>query len=215
MEKLRRYASLITVLLFLVFQSCEKPQSSAETSSPGEEPVLPVLNAVPEPLTAPASPVAEKSESVDPAPANVTSKAADQAPQDAPVEEKEPDLSVTMKEGKILISGAMRSRLQVERIVETLTREFPDLTVESDLKVDTDRIPVGWGNRIADGLLVPYFQRIKNPGISYHDTVVKLEGTASSLPELRMVSEVTVEMFSGGNTSNIDNQLSVEPRTNP
>ncbi|MCB1203227.1 MAG: hypothetical protein KDN18_03125 [Verrucomicrobiae bacterium] len=145
----------------------------------------------------------------------MTSKAADQAPQDAPVEEKEPDLSVTMKEGKILISGAMRSRLQVERIVETLTREFPDLTVESDLKVDTDRIPVGWGNRIADGLLVPYFQRIKNPGISYHDTVVKLEGTASSLPELRMVSEVTVEMFSGGNTSNIDNQLSVEPRTNP
>lgn len=213
MEIPRRSLSLVLLVGLLLFPSCEKPQAFKEAEKPGEEAISPAASPAPESLQAPATPLIP--ERADPVPAGEKPAVVDRAPAVEPVIEPEPDLSVRKEGTKILISGAMRSRLQVERIVETMTREFPDHSVEVDLEVDTDRVPVGWGNRISDGLLVPYFQRIKNPAISYHDTVVKLEGIAGSLPELRMVTEVAVEMFSGGNTSSIDNQLKVEARTNP
>lgn len=211
MEIPRRSVTLILFLLALVFQACEKPQASSERDSTRETKVAP--SPVEAPAPAPAPPV-------DPVPAEPVSapteaKVSKAAPRNEPLVEQEPDLSVRMTGKKILISGAMRSRLQVERIVETVTREFPDHTVESELKIEGHRVPVGWGNRIADGLIVPYFQRIKDPAISYHDTIVTLEGTAKTLAELRMVTEVSIEMFSGGNTSDVDNRLKVEARPNP
>lgn len=203
--KSSRLSSFLILFLFpLFFQACEKPQEASGNPVDRE--------AGGAPPSAPAEPAPAAAE---PAPAPAEAKPAESVPVNEPQVEQEPDLSIRMTDRKILISGAMRSRLQVERIVETVTREFPDHTVESELKVEAHRIPVGWGNRIADGLIVPYFQSVGNPAISYHDTVVTLEGTVKTLPELRTFTEISIEVFSGGNTSNVDNQLKVEARPNP
>lgn len=123
--------------------------------------------------------------------------------------EAEPELSVTIRGKQILLSGALKSRLQVERINETLKREFPDLELKSDLKIESHRIPVGWGNRV-DQFIVPYLQRVGNGRLAYKDTIVTLEGTVKSEGEIRMISESAIETFSGSTTTDIDNQLKVE-----
>ena len=82
-----------------------------------------------------------------------------------------------MVEKKITVSGALRSRIQVERIVETLRREFPEHEIESTLVVDNGRMGVGWGNRVADEFLVMFFQKVNPAKVTYRDTVLTLDGT--------------------------------------
>jgi hypothetical protein len=110
---------------------------------------------------------------------------------------------------QVVLSGALKSRLQVERIQETLKREFPDHELKSDLKIEHHRIPVGWGNRV-DQFIAPYLKNVANGRLSYRNTVVTLEGTVKSQGELRMISEAAVETFSGSTTTDIENRLKVE-----
>lgn len=186
-------ASLPAILLI----SCEDPTM--------RQPPEIVASAPPQAV----APAQEAPVSPPPAPAESAAPAAQVPAPEENLPEAEPELSVAMVGNQILLSGALKSRLQVERINETLKREFPDHELKSDLKIESHRIPVGWGNRV-DQYIVPYFQRVANGRITYRNTIVTLEGTVKSEGDIRMVSESAIETFSGSNTTDIDNKLKVE-----
>lgn len=119
-------------------------------------------------------------------------------------------------EGKrIVVTGALRSKIQVERILEALSREFPQHEVESSLVVDYERMGVGWGNRVADEFLVPFLQRVTNAKVAYLDAVVTLEGEAKNPGEVQMISEMAVIVFSGSTTQDLKNHLKVSVTAKP
>ncbi len=120
-----------------------------------------------------------------------------------------PAFSIALEGDRILLSGALRSRLQVDRIHEDLAREFPDRTVEGGLVVEYHRDPVGWPNRISGIFLVDYLHRIESPRIRYEEGVVTLEGTAPDAKTLRELSEMAVEVFADGLTEDMKNLLEV------
>lgn len=189
------WTSLIACL-FLI--GCEKPQQrevvEAETPAPPEVAAAPSAPAPVDPASAPGAP----------APA---APAADVGNSAEPGSEPEPELVVSIEDKKILVAGALRSKIQVERILETLQREFPEHTVESTLVVDYDRLGVGWGNRVADEFLVPFLQRVENAKVTYREAVVTLDGTVKSPGELRMITEAAIDTFSGSTTEDLKNNL--------
>ncbi len=134
-------------------------------------------------------------------------------PPAAPIVEKapeEPALDVSLQGNTITVSGGLRSRIQVERIIETLTREFPNRVIENHLHLEYHRNPVGWGNRVADELLVPYFTSVKSPHVAYSNCVVTLEGTVESGADHRKMTEMAMNAFSGSSTESIDNRIKVK-----
>lgn len=198
------HRQLWTSLIACLFLSgCEKPQqrevAEAETPAPPQVAAPEVAAAPSAPAPADPAPAAAA-----PAPSAPAVEAGDSA---EPGSEPEPELVVSMEGKKILVSGALRSKIQVERIVETLQREFPEHTVESDLVVDYDRLGVGWGNRVADEFLVPFLQRVENAKVTYRETVVTLDGKVKSPGELQMISEAAINTFSGSTTQDLKNNL--------
>lgn len=182
---------LVTFLLLLV--SCDPPQlqvekkvESTDTPDPGVE-------------SSPAPPASAGS--------GHTASAAEEPPDRAP---EEPELHVAKEGNRIVISGALRSEIQQKRIMETLAMEFPDIKIEGGLTVEFHRNPAGWGNRIADTLLVPYLREVKDPRIQYKDSIVMLGGTVANNADLKRLTEMAIETFTGGNATDIDNQLKVE-----
>lgn len=112
------------------------------------------------------------------------------------------------KDGKtITITGALKSRLQVERIANTITETFSDAEIVNDLKVEGHRFPVGWGNRLADELLVPYFKEVKSPGVAYQEGVVTLLGEVETASRHRILTEIAINTFAGALTRDIDNKI--------
>lgn len=190
--------SVLTFLLLLV--SCERPQLQVKKEA---EP-LPTEVAITEPAPpdAPADPEPPVAAPVETSATTPVNSA------DLPAEE--PELHVARNGNKIVVSGALKSPIQQKRIVETLTREFPDCEIESSLKLEHHRIAVGWGNRVADEILVPYLTNVKNPRIGYKDTIITIEGSVPSERELRRVTEAVIETFTGGNATDINNKLTVE-----
>lgn len=134
------------------------------------------------------------------------------APPPAPTVEKapeEPELDVSLHGNTITVSGGLTSRIQVKRIIETLTREFPDRVIENHLLLEYHRKPVGWGNRVADELLVPYFTTVKSPRVAYLNGIVTLEGRVESAAAHKEMTEMAINAFSGSSTENIDNRITV------
>lgn len=140
---------LFAATIFLT--ACEPPQRAADQAGgTGKNPTkqAPVTERTPVAAETLAEPLAE----------GVPPVASD--PPAAPIVEKapeEPALDVSLQGNTITVSGGLRSRIQVERIIETLTREFPNRVIENHLHLEYHRNPVGWGNRVADELLVPLF----------------------------------------------------------
>lgn len=195
----------LPVLLFL--SACEKPKQHVSVES--QEAPAPEVAANTAPVPAPASPVAPAAPSVSDAP----------APRDgsdpAATTDPEPELSVAMQGQKIVVSGALRSKIQVDRILEALKRDFPEHEIESSLVVDYDRMGVGWGNRVADEFIVPFLQRVANAKVTYHEAVVTLEGDVKSPHEIQMISEIAIPVFSGSTTKDLKNHLKVSAPTKP
>ena len=162
-----------------------------------------------------ANPVVNTTESAQPEKSTVVAPVVAVAEEPVRVEpQKEapegPELDVAMVGSTITISGGLTSRIQVERIVETLTREFPNHKIENHLNLEYHRTPVGWGNRVADELLVPYFSMVKSPRVAYSNGTVTLEGTVGSMGVHKMVTELAINAFSGDYTENVANRIKVE-----
>jgi hypothetical protein len=190
----------------LFLSACEKPQQRT-AGQPGDE-------AGPEVAPAAPLPVVEATPPAEEAPAAAPTVP---APPERPASGRDPDpeLSVAMVEKKITVSGALRSRIQVERIVETLRREFPEHEIESTLVVDNGRMGVGWGNRVADEFLVMFFQKVNPAKVTYRDTVLTLDGTVKSSGDLQLVSETAIAVFSGSTTETVKNNLKASAFSKP
>lgn len=119
----------------------------------------------------------------------------------------EPELYVAIEGDRLIVRGALTSRIQQERILETLEREFPDLKIEKDLKLEYHRIPVGWGNRVADPFLVRYLKEVDSPKVSYEDGIVTLDGKAKKGVNVKSLTEMAIETFSGDTTRDLVNHL--------
>lgn len=203
MKSLPRSVVLVCLAGLVFLAACEKPQQ--RVSAEGERDAPPVET----PESAPPAAVAATPVAPVP-PVAATDAAGEDAAAPAPAgPDPEPELLVERVGDKIIVAGALRSKIQVERIVETLRREFPDFEIESTLSVDYDRMAVGWGNRVADEFLVPFLQRVENGKVAYRESVVFLDGDVESPGELRMVSEAAITTFSDNTTSDLKNNLKV------
>jgi hypothetical protein len=181
----RRFSILL--LLCAVLTGCEKPQQRSVVQEKEPVPQAPASTSVEEvvPVPSPASP---------PTPS-----------ESQPMEE--PFLKIWMVDKKITITGRMKSRLQVDRIVTTMKEAFPEHEIVNELLVEAHRYPVGWGNRLADEFLVPYFKEVKSPGVAYQTGVVTLLGEVENGGRLQSLTEIAVITFSGELTQDIDNKL--------
>jgi hypothetical protein len=209
--RILRQSSLV-LLLFLC--ACEKPKQRV-SSEPQEAPAPEV--SAPE-VSAPevAAPVATPAPSVTPpAPLAPEGNASEDEGNPTSSPDPEPELSVAMEGKKIIVSGALRSKIQVDRILEALKREFLEHEIENSLVVDYDRMGVGWGNRVADEFLVPFLQQVANAKVTYRESVVTLDGEVKSPGEIRMIAEIAVPVFSGSTTQDLKNNLKVSAPAKP
>lgn len=189
----RRFAALL--FLCAILTGCEKPQQ--RTVEVKEEPAPPAAASAPAPdpvADTPPAPVAEAAPA--PAPAE-------------PLPMEEPIFKIWMADKKITITGGLKSRIQVDRIATTMKEAFPEHEIINELKVEAHRFPVGWGNRLADEFLVPYFKEVKSPGVAYQAGVVSLLGEVKSGSRHRTLTEMAVITFSGELTQDIDNKITI------
>ncbi|MEX2579493.1 MAG: hypothetical protein WD342_10590 [Verrucomicrobiales bacterium] len=190
----------------LALLGCEKPEMRS-VAEPEKEPSLEDPE---KPAPASAASTASTFEQTSEQTSEQTAPTAEEEVEAAvPVAPAEPELLVEKQGDRIVIAGAIKSRIQQERIVEQLTRAFPNLEVESRLEVDYDRYPVGWGGRITDEFLVPYFRDVENPVVGYKQGIVTLKGTVKQRGDIVRLTEMGITAFSGALSQDVDNQLKV------
>ncbi len=175
--------------------SCEEPRrrpAPETTPSIPDAPLVPAPEASAPAPPAPVTPDAPTVAEAEPAPA-------------------EPELYVAIEDGRLIVRGALTSRIQQERILETLEQEFPDLVMEKDLKLEYHRFPVGWGNRVAYPFLVQYLKMVDSPKVIYKDGVVTLDGKLKDKRNLIPLTELAIGTFSGDRTRDLVNKLVDRP----
>ncbi len=173
---------------FLV--SCEKPELSAPEPSAPEVSQATVTSGGP-----------------------IISEASEPAPAPEAVGERpdftQPELEVYLEGDTIVIQGALKSRLQKKRIADDFARDIPDFKVDDRLVVEAHRYPVGWGNRVSVGFLIPYFMDIEEPYVGYKEGVVILKGKCKQERQIRYYQELAVNIFAGMHLMDIQNEMVV------
>jgi hypothetical protein len=194
--------SLVLVTLLLL-TSCEDPS----LSQVGKK-----VESAPPASAAPVSdaPVAESAPDKA-AESGAQIPAAPVASTDASATEQGPELTLQWRGEEIVISGAIRSRLQRDRIGEEMGLAFSGTRVVNELEVDTNRIAVGWGNRITEDLLIFYFKEIDKAFFSYKDGIITLGGQTKQANLIRQFQELTVGVVSGELSRDIVNKIEVLP----
>jgi len=188
----RRFSILL--LLCAVLTGCEKPQQRSVVEEKEPVPGVPASTPVPEVVP-----------EVVPAPAPSAPSAPSAATEPLPMEE--PVFKIWMIDKKITITGGLKSRIQVDRIVTTIKEAFPEHEIVNELKVEAHRYPVGWGNRLAVEFLVPYFKEVKSPGVAYQTGIVTLLGEVENGGRLQSLTEIAIDTFTGEFSRDIDNKL--------
>jgi hypothetical protein len=190
----RHFKRRFSALLFLctILTGCEQPQQ--RTVEEKEMPAAPVVESAPAPAPA------------DTAPAPVVETAPEPVPSD-PLPMDEPTFKIWMVEKEITITGGLKSRIQVDRIVTAMKEAFPGHSIVNELKVEAHRYPVGWGNRLADELLVPYFKEVKSPGVAYQAGVVTLLGEVENSSRHQALTEIAIDTFAGEFTQDVENKI--------
>lgn len=131
-------------------------------------------------------------------------------PYDPVLEKREPELKVERLDDKIVLSGALKSRRQIERIEKELGEAFSGTRIENNIILDFNRLGVGWGNRVTDMFLIDYLKSVKDPVIRYSESVVTLKGTYKHPGDLMRIQKSAVVAFSGDFTREINNQMKLE-----
>jgi len=124
-----------------------------------------------------------------------------------PGDELEPVLRVYRnEEGAIVVEGAIRSRFQRDEIVQLLGEAFSGTRIEDRLELDYDRIPVGWGNRVALQFLVPFFKVIEDGFFEYEMGIITMAGKGS-LRHSDYFQHLAIDVFSDPHSRDIINQI--------
>lgn len=203
MTKRNLFSLLVFCVLGGVFLvSCEEPQKSGSGAAPAEEPAPPEETGEQD-----AKPDEAEAAGAEKEP-DATATAEEPKLKEAP-ERTQPELRVFWEDGAIIAEGAFTSRIQQERIGSELGAAFSGTRVENRVELDYDRYPVGWGNRVAQGFLVPYFKEIEDAAVSYHEGVITLEGKGNKRLK-RHFQELAVNIFSGTFSEDIENRIAVE-----
>lgn len=189
-ERTLQVSIIVLSVLAVLLGGCDRPylKEDAKATPPPEEP-----------------PVAES-----PTPSQ---------PGESPVEKAEPEkesiavdtytdpVLVVFREGdSIVIEGAMKSRRQKERIESQLGTAFSGVRIENKLEVDYSRMPVGWGNRITEMFLIPYFSVIEDPKVEYRGGIIILEGRGNRR-DAQSFHELAVTAFAGEDSTDIENRI--------
>ncbi|MDF1656613.1 MAG: hypothetical protein P1U58_03305 [Verrucomicrobiales bacterium] len=174
----------------LFFVSCEKPELAAPESS------APEVNGT---LVSSGGPVVNETPTTTSAP----------EPEAEPPEFTYPELEVYLQGDTIIIQGALKSRLQKKRIADDFARDMPDFKVDDQLVVEAHRYPVGWGNRVSVGFLIPYFTEIEEPYVAYKEGIVILKGKCKDQRSLRLFQELAINIFAGPYLQDIKNEMLV------
>ncbi len=152
---------------------------------------------------APATPEASNATSPAESPASPGSPTADPNQRKSAL----PELHVTIDGGNLIVTGAIGSRIQHERILETLAKEFPDLKLDAQFELDYDRSQVNWGGRVAYPFLVDFLKAVDSPSVIYEEGVVTLGGRVKPGYSLQAVTEGAIDTFSDSNTRDLVNHL--------
>jgi hypothetical protein len=209
MKSLPRSLVRVSLAGLVFLTACEKPQQRVSAEGERDAPPVETPESAP-PAAVAAAPVASVP------PVATTDATGEDAAAPAPAgPDPEPELLVERVGDKIIVAGALRSKIQVERIVETLRREFPGFEIESTLAVDYDRMGVGWGNRVADEFLVPFLHQVADAKVVYHESVLTIGGKVKSPGDLQNLSETAIAAFSGSTTSALKNNLEVSASAKP
>ena len=138
-------------------------------------------------------------------------------PAEAAAEEPAPSLPLSPyldvleneAEKTITISGAISSQYQARDLYEGLSRNFPEMEVIRELKVDAQIPEVAWGNRVID-LLAPFIQTTEDAHFRYDKGVTLLAGTVGNKAHIRTLSEMTASIMEGPDARDIANKLKVK-----
>lgn len=195
----KKVTHLFVTLLLLT--SCEDPSLSeksrpVETAPPASVAAVAPMSDAPSAGSAPDAPA----ESVIQTPAPST---------ESPAIEQGPELTVQWRGEEIVISGSIRSRLQRDRIGDEMSQAFGGTRIVNELEVDTNRIAVGWGNRITEDLLIFYFKEIGKAYFSYKDGIITLGGETKEANQIRQFQELTVDVVSGELSRDVVNKIEV------
>lgn len=120
----------------------------------------------------------------------------------------EPELRVFFEEGKIVLEGVLKSRLQRKRMEEQLGVAFSGVRIENRIKIDLQRFAVGWGNRVTDGFLIPYFHDIEDPVVEYDEGVITLKGRGTETQK-RVFHQLAGIIFEGMFSRELVNQIEI------
>lgn len=125
---------------------------------------------------------------------------------EAAAKRSEPVLRVFFAEGSIVLEGALKSKIQIERIESQLGEFFSGTRIENRLELDYDRIPVGWGNRVADGFLIPFLSEVEEPFVEYDSGIITLKGKATRT-QSRTFHQLAGVIFAGAYSKDIKNEM--------
>jgi len=185
--------SLPILLAFLFAVGCEKPE---------QRPPEPKA----EPETSPDPSTAETPGSRAPSSGASSSEQPEETEAEPRPEPEQPELSVRRRGDVIVIEGALKSRIQVERIGSQLAEACPDLEIDNQLRKESHRHGVGWGNRITRMFLIPYFHEIEKPAVRYREGIITLEGDGEQ-SDFRKFGQLAVDAFAGMFSRDIENRI--------
>ncbi len=179
---------IASLIIALALVGCEPP----EIEKP--EPEVKVVEEKP-PVAEPA-PVASNTDADAPK--------ATEAPEEKEMESGEPLMKVTRVGDTITVAGSIKGFGQKRDIIRYLNEGFPNLKIVDELEANPNRMPVGWGNRVSDGYLVPFFKQVGDGVVEYKDRIVYLEGTVDDQAMFTSLVKQAGFMFMGDFTENID-----------
>lgn len=120
----------------------------------------------------------------------------------------DPELRVFIEDEKIVLEGVLKSRLQRKRMEEQLGVAFSGVRIENRIEVDLQRFAVGWGNRVTEGFLIPYFHDIEDPSVEYYEGVITLNGRGTATQK-RVFHQLAGIIFEGMFSRELVNQMEV------
>ena len=204
--KLPRIPTFSLAILLAAFfnTACDNPEQTGDAEEPAPRTATESASQKMEGET--AAPI-DQSGAFDP-PADSRGNAPDAEPE--PPEEVESILDVHMSEGKILITGHLRSKFQEKDLLEILGNNFPDHEVVSELDVGYHVKKVGgWGNRVARAR-VPLFKTTGDGGrFRFEGGTVTLEGSVSSKNDIMGVHRAVAYYMESNDVTNWDVKLEV------
>ncbi len=197
MNLLKTTATAASLLFFVSMAGCDNPELAEKPVA--SEKKVEASQSNPAPQAIAASRDKNKPEKQAPKPVK-------------PKEREEGVLHVIEKDGKIIVTGSIKSRFEREDLINQLKRGLPGKEIVDELEASPDRYPLGWEGRVAEGILVTFIKVVENAELHYEKGIVRLEGSIYEEKDLRRIQMAVVDTISGSYSRGIENNLVVRKK---